>query len=283
LQTTKRTTTPEVSFPASNTAVYIITIANSGGGGGAAAGVTVSDTFNAPFSYTPTLAPINAIAVSYLAGGSGPGTPVIGAGTQTLTIGTPGSNALSNSFLLPNNATISFTVTVVVNGQGVSPVPGTTYQNTATVSYLDPLRTAASTQVSPGGTYTPGGLVPGSNYASASTTNEDVKIISGTTVLTISKTNGVDSLVAGQTTSYTITVANLGPTNAPGAVLKDPSASGLNCTTVTCAVTAGTASCPAPLTIAALQGAGLTITPSFNANSTLSFVVTCGVTATGLP
>jgi hypothetical protein len=66
-------------------------------------------------------------------------------------------------------------------------------------------------------------------------------------------------------------------------VLKDPSASGLNCTTVTCAVTAGTASCPAPLTIAALQGAGLTITPSFNANSTLSFVVTCGVTATGLP
>ncbi|MES2942289.1 MAG: hypothetical protein V4772_05410, partial [Pseudomonadota bacterium] len=116
LQTTKRTTTPLVSFPASNTAVYVITISNSGGGGGAAGGVTVRDTFDAPFSYTPTVAPLNSIAVSYLAGGSGPGTPVIGSGTRTLTIGTPGSNSLANSFLVPANATISFTVTAVING-----------------------------------------------------------------------------------------------------------------------------------------------------------------------
>jgi uncharacterized repeat protein (TIGR01451 family) len=177
-----------------------------------------------------------------------------------------------------------------VNGQGVSPLPGTTYQNTATVSYLDPLRTAAGTQVSPGGTYTPGGLVPGSNYPSALTTNEDVKIISGTTVLTITKDNGGISLVAGQTTSYTVTVANLGPTSAPNAVLKDSFSSGLNCTTVTCASTTGGASCPTGLTLATpiaasavpnlFNGTGITIA-TFPAPSSVVVTVTCGVTATG--
>ncbi len=100
--------------------------------------------------------------------------------------------------------------------------------------------------------------------------------------LTISKTNGVTSLVAGSTTSYTITVANLGPADAPGTRLTDPVAPGLSCSSVTCAVTAGTASCPSPLSVSALQTTGLLITPTFNANATLSFVVTCGVTATGL-
>ncbi len=99
--------------------------------------------------------------------------------------------------------------------------------------------------------------------------------------LSVSKTNNVSSLVAGSTTSYTITVANIGPAAAPGTVLKDPAATGLSCTTVSCAVTAGVASCPSPLTMNGLQVSGLTITPSFNANSTLSFKVTCGVTATG--
>ena len=50
------------------------------------------------------------------------------------------------------------------------------YQNPATVTYLDPTRTAAQT-VTPGGTYTAGGTVPGSNYAPASTTNEDINVI----------------------------------------------------------------------------------------------------------
>ncbi len=279
LQTTKRTSTPVVTFPQTNTAVYIITISNSGGGGGAAAGVTVQDTLEAPFAYTPTLAPINAIAVSYVGNASGPGTPVIGTGTQTFTIGTPGSNLLSNSFLLPNNATISFTVTVTVNGAGTSPTLGTVYQNSVTVNYLDPLRTTPTTQVSPGGTYTPGGSVPGSNYTSTSTINEDVRVV-GNTSISVSKDNGTTTLVAGQTTSYTLTVANLGPNNAPGVLITDPPVSGLSCTTVTCAVTAGTASCPA-LSVSTLQTPGLVITPTFNANSTLSFVLTCTVTATG--
>ena len=87
-------------------------------------------------------------------------------------------------------------------------------------------------------------------------------------------------MVAGSTTTYTITGANLtGGANAPGTVLTDPAVTGLNCTAISCAFT-GTAACPAPLTVGALQGTGLSI-PTFNAGSTVTFTLTCGVTATG--
>ena len=290
LQTTKLTTTPLVAFPASNTAVYVITLANSGGGGGAAGGVTVQDTLQAPFSYTPTLAPLNAIGVAYAGGATGPASPTIGSGTRTVTIGTPGSNSLVNAFLLPNNATVSFTLTVVINGEGVSPTLGNTYQNTATVSYLDPLRNAPGTQVSPGGTYAPGGAVPGSNYASGSTTNEDVKVTGGTTTLSVTKSNGLSTVTAGSTTSYTLTFSNTGGLAANNSLIKDNVGAGLVCTSVTCSSTAGGASCPTGLTLgtATASGAvpnlfnntGITIA-NFPAASSVVLTVNCGVTATG--
>jgi uncharacterized repeat protein (TIGR01451 family) len=102
--------------------------------------------------------------------------------------------------------------------------------------------------------------------------------------LTITKTNGVTSLVAGQTISYTVTVANLaGSSNAAGAVVKDPAVGGLSCTVATCTATGG-AVCPAPVLpatlLSELQAGGLTIT-SFPAASSLSFAIACDVTATG--
>ena len=122
-----------------------------------------------------------------------------------------------------------------------------------------------------------GELVSSNNSATVTTS-----ISCANALLTVSKTNGTNTVVAGGTTSYTITVANLGPDNAPGVVVKDTSSAGLSCTSVTCSATAG-ASCPASPTVAALQGAGLTITPSFNANSTVTFNLLCNITATGLP
>lgn len=103
--------------------------------------------------------------------------------------------------------------------------------------------------------------------------------------LTITKTNGVTTLVAGQTTNYTVTVANLaGSSDAAGAVLKDPAVAGLSCSLATCSTTGG-AVCPAPVLpatlLSVLQSSGLTIT-AFPANSSLSVVVQCAVTATGL-
>ena len=99
--------------------------------------------------------------------------------------------------------------------------------------------------------------------------------------LTIAKINAGTTLVAGQTTSYTITVANLGPGAAGGTTLTDPVAPGLSCTVnPTCAATVG-ALCPVSLAIATLQGSGLVI-PLLNSGSTVTFALTCGVTATGL-
>ena len=101
--------------------------------------------------------------------------------------------------------------------------------------------------------------------------------------IAVSKSNAVNSLVAGRTTSYTITVTNGGPSDGDGSVLKDPLATGLSCTQVTCTGVSGGAACPASasVTIAALQGVGISL-PVLPANSTVTFSVVCGVTATGL-
>lgn len=107
--------------------------------------------------------------------------------------------------------------------------------------------------------------------------------VSPATSLSISKTNGTTTLVAGQTTSYTVTVSNIGPGNAPNAIARDAAATGLSCTTAICTTT-GTATCPAgtpAAVLTALQSGGGATIPTLDANSTVTFLVTCGVTATG--
>lgn len=125
----------------------------------------------------------------------------------------------------------------------------------------------------------------GALLASGSTTNSgcafENTLIERRALLTVTKNDGVTSAVAGSTLTYTITVTNSGPSNAPGTVVQDPAVTGLNCSTVTFSATpSGGASTPT-LSIPALQGSGLTITPTFNASSTATFTLTCGVTATG--
>lgn len=123
-------------------------------------------------------------------------------------------------------------------------------------------------------------VITGNNTGTASTT---ITPACGTASLTISKESSPTGVLpTGTTVAYTVTVSNLGPSAAPGTVVVDPASTGLACTTVTCVVVAGSASCPASPTIGALQSTGLTITPTFAASSTVAFVVTCNVTATGL-
>ncbi len=104
--------------------------------------------------------------------------------------------------------------------------------------------------------------------------------------LAISKTNTVSTLTAGQTTTYTIVISNDGPDAADGSLLRDPIVPGLNCTAVSCTSAAGTTCAasapPASVTMANLQGSGIPII-SFPARSTLTFTVSCGVTASGVP
>ena len=78
---------------------------------------------------------------------------------------------------------------------------------------------------------------------------------------------------------YTIVVRNEGPNAANNAVVRDPVALGLSCTTnPTCSATGAT--CPVAPSIAALQGAGL-ISPSLPNGGVVTFTLTCTVTATG--
>lgn len=270
LTVSKSTSTPTRTVPADTTAQYTVRVSNASGVG-TAVGVGIVDVLPSPFTLQSSTA-----SVVFDGGSLGPA-PAPTTGTGTVTVATPGTGT-ATSFLIPPGGGVTITFNVSLNGAA----PGT-YQNPATAVYSDPTRSVATGTVTPGATYAGGGTAAGSNYASASSTQEDVSI-TATTLLEITKTNAVGTVTAGSLTSYTITVANQGPSSANNAVITDPAVSGLNCTAVTCSVGSGAAVCPvAPaLSVANLQGSGVTVA-TFPANSSLNFQVSCTVTATGVP
>ena len=101
-------------------------------------------------------------------------------------------------------------------------------------------------------------------------------------LLSITKTNSVTTVTAGAATVYTVVASNAGPDAADGAVLKDTSSTGLRCTAVSCpaASLTGGATCPAAPDDM-LQPNGTSV-PSFPANSSVTLLVSCAVTATGV-
>ena len=105
--------------------------------------------------------------------------------------------------------------------------------------------------------------------------------------LAITKTSTpTGTISAGSLITYTVVISNAGPAAADGSLLRDPVAAGLLCTAVSCVSATGTTCAasapPASVTLANLQGSGIPIS-SFPSGSSLSFSVTCGVTATGQP
>jgi large repetitive protein len=115
---------------------------------------------------------------------------------------------------------------------------------------------------------------PSNNNAS------DVDRVQGQAAISITKTNNTNTLVAGGTTSYAITVINNGPSDASNSVLRDPAAAGLTCTGPVACAASGGASCGGPsVTLATLQN-GFTI-PSFPSGGQLVLTLNCNVTATG--
>jgi uncharacterized repeat protein (TIGR01451 family) len=96
--------------------------------------------------------------------------------------------------------------------------------------------------------------------------------------LSIAKT-GTASVNAGGTVSYSVAVANAGPADASGTLIKDPAVTNFIATAVTCSAAAGGAQCPsaAQLTVANLQGAGIAIPALPNGGSvTLAISGTAG-------
>jgi uncharacterized repeat protein (TIGR01451 family) len=180
--------------------------------------------------------------------------------TGSVTAGTAGNVISGTATLLAGQvATVTFQVNVAANASGA-------ITNSASVS-------------PPGGTTE---LVPGNNSSSAVVTAGQVANLS------VTKTDGVGSVVAGGTTAYTIVYSNGGPSGANGALVKDAASAGLVCTSVTCTTTTGGASCPTSLPTGTLVlsgatnyfGTGETIA-TFPANSSVTLVVNCNVTATG--
>jgi uncharacterized repeat protein (TIGR01451 family) len=104
----------------------------------------------------------------------------------------------------------------------------------------------------------------------------------------ITKTNVVSGLTAGQTTSYTVTVSSLSGSDVANAVLKDTAAAGLQCSalgTPPCTATGGSVcpvvgAGPGQLSLANLQGAGVTV-PLLKVGGSVAVTVVCGVVATG--
>ncbi len=157
------------------------------------------------------------------------------------------------------SAPVGSTCVIVINGRASVTNVASTFDNTATIGAVAPSIDASGTNNSVTVTIT---IIP-------------------KTTLTIAKTNNTPTFVPGSTTSYTITVANLGPAAADGALVADPDVDGLTCTAVSC-VTTGGASCPTPpLSLATFQNTGIPVSP-FPSGSTATFVLLCNVDATGL-
>ncbi|MBI5964683.1 MAG: DUF11 domain-containing protein [Chloroflexi bacterium] len=170
LNTTKSTSTPSV--PAGSTATYTITVSNAVGAGGAS-GVSISDDLPTGFEYVST----NSIALSGSAARTATSNPPVG--TVTPAWGT---------FMIPGGGSVQIIFTVnVIDG-----TPLGTYQNPATATFADPVRTGAATLTS--------------SYDPVSSSAEDVTVTAGPPA--IAKSFSPDPILAGGTSVLTFTITN---------------------------------------------------------------------------
>lgn len=87
----------------------------------------------------------------------------------------------------------------------------------------------------------------------------------------ITKTDGLVSLTAGDSTTYTVVITNTTGATLRNAIFRDPTVANLTVDSLSC-VAAGGASCPASTAISTMQGGGITI-PDMPANSSVTFTI----------
>ena len=210
------------------TTSYTVTLGN-GLAYGTATGVALADPLPAPF----TLATTDAITLTGGATRSAVVTPAAGAAAPSWgTFSLPGGSSV----------TLSFTVNVpAATALG-------TYQNSANVTYDDPTRTAGGQKVTPGGSYSTGDFVPGSNYLGSSSTQEDVTVWMPATLV---KTFSPASVVAGGTAVLNILVTNPNSSPVTGSAFTDVFPSGLTAAGGAVSVSGCTGFGPATITAGA--------------------------------
>ncbi len=193
--------------------------------------------------------------------------------TYAATIGSPGNFPTSVNFTnLPTGVTANYDLS---NGQvtftGLPTTLAPTQSFNFGFTYTGPA--SGSVPVNTSITTTSADANPANNTASGVTNFAQAD-------LAVTKTNNVTTVTTGGTTTYTVVVTNNGPATANGAVITDPSATGLTKTAVSCAP-GPNAVCPASPTVGQLES-GLVI-PTLPANSSVTFAITANVTAsTGL-
>jgi uncharacterized repeat protein (TIGR01451 family) len=183
-----------------------------------------------------------------------------------------GSGPILQSVNLPVGASLTYQVRATLGGatqclQNVT--------NTASIS---------TTALSPSGVSLSEGTSVQSNpsYTFLTNTASVGHLLAACAELSITKSNGVSTLSAGQITTYSVVVSNAGPADANGAIFKDPEVSGLGCSAVSCSSTSGAAACGSlgAVNLGLLQGSGIVLN-SFPAGSSYTFELTCGVITSG--
>lgn len=98
---------------------------------------------------------------------------------------------------------------------------------------------------------------------------------------TITKTDGITTIAPGDSTTYTVVITNTTGVTLSNALFTDPAVTNLTVNSLSCAAANG-ATCPASPTVAAMQGAGITI-PAMPVNGSVTFTIgaTLSGTATG--
>ena len=253
LTVTKATSTAFVAAGAS--ATYTITVTNAAGKSAATSAVLAD-----PLPANPNITFASTSSI------------VLGGGSTRPSVLNPIAASPSPSwgnFTIPGGGSVA--ITFVANVAGAV-APGV-YQNPATVTYLDPTRTAAQT-VTPGGTYTAGGTAPGSNYNSASSTNEDVTVLAAPT---LTKAFNPTAVSVGGASVLTVTIANPSATALTNAGLVDAYPAGL----VNTAAPGGITTCGGSVT-AAPNGTGFTLSgATIPATGTCTVTVNVTITAPG--
>lgn len=162
----------------------------------------------------------------------------VGAGGGTCTAA--GAGNISDTVNLPAGGSVTYTASCAINASATGSL-----SNTATI---------ASTITDP---------TPGNDSAT------DTDTLTPQADLSITKTDGVTSVIAGGSTTYTIAASNAGLSNAPGATVADTFPAVLTCTW-TCVGAGGGTCTPA--------GAGnINQTVNLPAGGSTTFTATCSV------
>lgn len=93
----------------------------------------------------------------------------------------------------------------------------------------------------------------------------------------ISKTDGLNTITAGESTTYTVVITNTTGAPLSNAIFQDPPVAHLTVNSLNCSA-AGGATCPVTSSIATMQGGGITL-PAMPVNSSVIFTIGATVSA----